>query len=118
MIGNKTHASLLIAILLCPTIAGCIGSEKIKKNEPLTELVIVSFYIKSDYENIDENPQSLADYMFEKLNYDVSLYSVDSEEHDWKPSGLEMLTLHLWTAELLGSVGSNMAWMQWPQMRI
>ena len=77
MIGNKTHASLLIAILLCSTIAGCIGSED-KENEPLAELVI-AYEVKADYENIDENPQLLADYLEEALGVDVELYNVDSE---------------------------------------
>ena len=73
---NKMPASLLIGILLCSTIAGCIGTND-EETENLGELV-VAFEIKADYDNIDENPQILADYLSEKLNYDVSLYSVDS----------------------------------------
>ena len=69
---NKMPASLLIGILLCSTIAGCIGTND-EEAENLGELV-VAFEIKADYENIDENPQILADYLSEKLNYDVSLY--------------------------------------------
>ena len=105
MIGNKTHASLLIAILLCSTIAGCIGSED-KENEPLTELVI-AFEVKSDYENIDENPQSLADYLSEKLNYDVSLYSVDSE-------GAMIEALRFGNADI-ALMDGGAAWVGWQQ---
>ncbi len=39
MIGNKTNTSLLIGILLCSTIAGCIGTED-EETEPLGELVV------------------------------------------------------------------------------
>ena len=105
MIGNKTHASLLIGILLCSTISGCIGSEE-EENEPLTELVI-AFEIKADYENIDENPQSLADYLSEKLNYDVSLYSVDSE-------GAMIEALRFGNADI-ALMDGGAAWVGWQQ---
>lgn len=35
--------------------------------------------MKADYENIDENPQLLADYLSDVLDIPVELYSVDSE---------------------------------------
>ena len=105
MIGNKTHASLLIGILLCSTIAGCIGSDD-EGNEPLTELVI-AFEIKADYENIDENPQIFADYLSQKLNYDVSLYSVDSE-------GAMIEALRFGNADI-ALMDGGAAWVGWQQ---
>ena len=41
--------------------------------------LVIAFEVQADYENIDENPQILADYLSEKMNYDVTLYSVSSE---------------------------------------
>ena len=105
MIGNKTHASLLIGILLCSTIAGCIGSDD-EGNEPLTELVI-AFEIKADYENIDENPQIFADYLSQKLNYDISLYSVDSE-------GAMIEALRFGNADI-ALMDGGAAWVGWQQ---
>ena len=105
MNGNKTLASLLIGILLCSTIVGCIGSDD-GENEPLTELVI-AFEIKADYENIDENPQIFADYLSQKLNYDVSLYSVDSE-------GAMIEALRFGNADIALMDGGS-AWVGWQQ---
>ena len=105
MIGNKTNTSLLIGILLCSTIAGCIGTED-EETEPLGELV-VAFEIKADYENIDENPQILADYLSEKLNYDVSLYSVDSE-------GAMIEALRFGNADI-ALMDGGAAWVGWQQ---
>tara|TARA_B100000678_G_C18214474_1_gene504737 strand:+ start:230 stop:2311 length:2082 start_codon:yes stop_codon:yes gene_type:complete len=96
---------LLIGILLCSTIAGCIGSED-QETEPLGELV-VAFEIKADYENIDENPQILADYLSEKLNYDVSLYSVDSE-------GAMIEALRFGNADI-ALMDGGAAWVGWQQ---
>ena len=105
MFGNKTHANLLIGILLCSTIAGCIGTDD-QETEPLGELV-VAFEIKADYENIDENPQILADYLSEKLNYDVSLYSVDSE-------GAMIEALRFGNADI-ALMDGGAAWVGWQQ---
>ena len=102
---NKMPASLLIGILLCSTIAGCIGTND-EETENLGELV-VAFEIKADYENIDENPQILADYLSEKLNYDVSLYSVDSE-------GAMIEALRFGNADI-ALMDGGAAWVGWQQ---
>ena len=34
--------------------------------------LVIAFEVQADYENIDENPQILADYLSEKMNYDVT----------------------------------------------
>ena len=46
---------------------------------PTIDTIRIAFEVKADYENIDENPQLLADYLEETLGVDVELYSVDSE---------------------------------------
>ena len=57
-------------------------SDKYTINEtvsPTVDQIRIAFEVKADYENIDENPQLLADYLEEVLGVDVELYSVDSE---------------------------------------
>ena len=41
----------------------------------------IAYEVKSDYENIDENPQLLADYLEDVLGVDVELYNVDAAHH-------------------------------------
>ena len=74
MNGKTTTAYLLMTLMVCSTLAGCAGDDE----EPLDSLVI-AYEVKDDYENTDENPQSFADYLADELNYEVTLYSVDSE---------------------------------------
>jgi len=74
--NTKKIVTCLISILFLTTaLAGCLNNND---DDKLGSLVI-AYEIQSDYDNIDENPQQLADYLSEELNYDVSLYSVDSE---------------------------------------
>ena len=57
-------------------------SDKFTINEtasPTIDQIRIAFEVKADYENIDENPQLLADYLEETLGVDVELYSVESE---------------------------------------
>ncbi|MBM47373.1 MAG: hypothetical protein CMA54_02930 [Euryarchaeota archaeon] len=79
---NKTFANLMIGIMLCSFLTGCSGTEDAGTEDdvidPEQELVI-AFEVKADYENIDENPRILADYLEDALGVDVELYSVDSE---------------------------------------
>ena len=57
-------------------------SDKYTINEtvsPSVDKIRLAYEVKADYENIDENPQLLADYLEEALGVDVELYNVDSE---------------------------------------
>ena len=57
-------------------LSGCIGNDS--EDDSLGTLVI-AYEIKDNLDNLDSNPQLFAEYLSEKLNYDVSLFSVDSE---------------------------------------
>ncbi len=102
---NKTVATLLIGIMLCSILAGCSGTDD-DVIDPEGELVI-AFEVKADYENIDENPQSLADYLATELNYEVSLYSVDSE-------GAMLEALRFGNADI-ALMDGGAAWVGWQQ---
>ena len=102
---KKTLASLIVGILICSTLAGCTGNDGVETDSK-GELVI-AFEVKSDYENIDENPQQLADYLAEELNYEVSLYSVDSE-------GAMLEALRFGNADI-ALMDGGAAWVGWQQ---
>ena len=57
--------------------------------------------------NIDENPQLLADYLAEKMNYQVSLYNVDSE-------GAMIEALRFGNADI-AIMDGGAAWVGWQQ---
>ena len=102
MIRNKTTASLMIVIMLCSTLSGCAGDDE----EPLDSLVI-AYEVKDDYENTDENPQLFADYLSNELNYDVTLYSVDSD-------GAMIEALRFGNADI-ALMDGGAAWVGWQQ---
>lgn len=105
MMNNKKLVSSLITMLFVTTaLAGCLDNNE--EEETLGSFVI-AYEIQSDYENIDENPQQLADYFSEKLNYDVSLYSVDSE-------GAMIEALRFGNADI-AIMDGGAAWVGWQQ---
>ena len=102
MNGRKTVAGLMIVLMICTSLAGCAGEDE----EPIDTLVI-AYEVRDDYVNIDENPQSFADYLAEKLNYDVTLYNVDSE-------GAMLEALRFGNADIALMDGGS-AWVGWQQ---
>ena len=102
MNGKTTTAYLLMTLMVCSSLAGCAGDDE----EPLDSLVI-AYEVKDDYENTDENPQSFADYLADELNYEVTLYSVDSE-------GAMIEALRFGTADI-ALMDGGAAWVGWQQ---
>ena len=43
------------------------------------DAINIPFKVKEDYENPDENPQVMADYLAKELDMDVKLYPITSE---------------------------------------
>ena len=70
---SKSKALLINLLLITCGLSGCMGGEN---QEETQGSLVIAFEVQADYENIDENPQILADYLSEKMNYDVTLYSV------------------------------------------
>jgi len=104
MVNSKTVAILITSILIMTYVSGCIGNDS--DDDSLGTLVI-AFEIKDNLDNIDSNPQLFAEYLSEKLNYDVSLFSVDSE-------GAMVEALRFGNADIaLMDVGA--AWVGWQQ---
>ena len=84
--------------------SGCMGGEN---QEETQGSLVIAFEVQADYENIDENPQILADYLSEKMNYDVTLYSVSSE-------GAMSEALRFGNADIAIMDGGS-AWVGWQQ---
>ena len=81
---------LMIILIVCSVFAGCTGTtdettdttvtdgsdttDTTNTTDTVTELpqLKIAYSVQDDYENIDENPQRLADYLGTKLNMDVS----------------------------------------------
>ena len=70
---SRLIASTLIGIILFSTLAGCLDTEEDEN------VIIIAYEVKQDYENPDENPQVMADYLAAELDMDVELYPVSSE---------------------------------------
>ena len=105
MDDKKMMTYLISMLFLTTALAGCLDNND-EKDGKLGSLII-AYEIQSDYDNIDENPQQLADYLTEKLNYDVSLYSVDSE-------GAMIEALRFGNADI-GIMDGGAAWVGWQQ---
>ena len=100
----KSNAMTVIFLLISCLLSGCVGDE-IQDEKDGT--LVIAFEVQADYENIDENPQILADYLSEKMNYDVTLYSVSSE-------GAMIEALRFGNADVAIMDGGS-AWVGWQQ---
>ncbi len=100
----KSKALLINLLLITCVLSGCMGGEN---QEETQGSLVIAFEVQADYENIDENPQILADYLSEKMNYDVTLYSVSSE-------GAMIEALRFGNADIAIMDGGS-AWVGWQQ---
>ena len=104
MLEEKKMAGFMMILMISASLAGCAGDDN--EADPIDTLVI-AYEVRDDYVNIDENPQSFADYLSEVLNYDVSLYNVDSE-------GAMLEALRFGNADIALMDGGS-AWVGWQQ---
>ena len=122
-IGKEIFMAILI---VCSVFAGCTGTDEDTvvedstnttttdntttndtTTDPVLEKLNIAYSVQDDYENIDENPQRLADYLSAKLTMDVSLYPIDSE-------GAALEALRFGNAHLAFMDGGS-AWVGWQQ---
>jgi len=71
MMRRKTITGLIIGLLICTTLSGCLGPEE--------EKIRIAFKTQDDYDNPDANPQRLADFIAEQTGMDVELYPISSD---------------------------------------
>lgn len=107
------RALALTLIMLSCAAAGCLGIEQsdddVIGSVPL-ETLVIAYEVRDDYTNVDENPQALADYLSEKLNYDVSIYNVNSE-------GAMIEALRFGNADI-AIMDGGAAWVGWQQYNL
>ena len=104
MANVKLDAILITSILIMTLVSGCIGNES---EEGSLGTLVIAYEIKDNLDNLDSNPQLFAEYLSEKLNYDVSLFSVDSE-------GAMVEALRFGNADI-ALMDAGAAWVGWQQ---
>ena len=85
-------------------VSGCISNDS---DEGSLGTLVIAYEIKDNLDNIDSNPQVFAEYLSEKLNYDISLFSVDSE-------GAMVEALRFGNADI-ALMDAGAAWVGWQQ---
>jgi melanoma-associated antigen p97 len=107
---RKILKSIAIStLLLTGLLAGCLDSVTPPDSDDIDgkETLIIAYEVKDDYDNPDENPQILADYLSEELDMEVSLYPISSE-------GAIIEALRFGHADIAFMDGAA-AWMGWQQ---
>ena len=65
---KKTSVFALAMLFVFTSFTGCLDSDDgVTKKEKL----IIAYEVKEDYENLDDNPQRMADYLAKELDMDV-----------------------------------------------
>ncbi len=99
MIRQKTITGVILGLLICTALSGCLEPEK--------EKIRIAFKTQDDYDNPDANPQRLADFIAHQTGMEVELYPISSDV-----AAIEALRFgHADVAVLDG--GS--AWLAWQQ---
>ena len=101
---KKTSVFALAMLFIFTSFTGCLDSDdEVTKKEKL----IIAYEVKEDYENLDANPQVMADYLAKELDMDVELYPITSE-------GAIIEALRFGNAHIAFMDGAA-AWVGWQQ---
>ncbi len=100
----KKSVSLGLAMLfVMTTFTGCLSEDETTQKEKF----IIAYEVKEDYDNPDDNPQVMADYLAKELDMDVELYPITSE-------GAIIEALRFGNAHIAFMDGAA-AWVGWKQ---
>ena len=102
---QKTAVFGLAFLFVMTAFTGCLSSDD--EEETQKEKFIIAYEVKEDYENPDENPQVMADYLAAELDMDVELYPITSE-------GAIIEALRFGNAHIAFMDGAA-AWIGWQQ---
>ena len=102
---QKTAVFGLAFLFVMTAFTGCLSSDD--DEETQKEKFIIAYEVKEDYENPDENPQVMADYLAAELDMDVELYPITSE-------GAIIEALRFGNAHIAFMDGAA-AWIGWQQ---
>jgi len=101
---KKTTVAGLAFLFIMTGFTGCLNGDE---EEVIKEKFIIAYEVKEDYENPDENPQIMADYLAKELDMDVELYPITSE-------GAIIEALRFGNAHIAFMDGAA-AWVGWQQ---
>jgi len=101
---KKTNTYVLAMLFVFTGFTGCLGGDDEVTEK---EKFIIAYEVKEDYENPDENPQVMADYLAKELDMDVELYPITSE-------GAIIEALRFGNAHIAFMDGAA-AWVGWQQ---
>ena len=101
---QKTNVFVLAMLFAFTGFTGCLGGDDEVTEK---EKFIIAYEVKEDYENPDENPQVMADYLAKELDMDVELYPITSE-------GAIIEALRFGNAHIAFMDGAA-AWVGWQQ---
>ena len=100
MIIQKSISMIITFLILLSMHSGCLGSDEDK-------IIRIAFKTQDDYEDVEANPQALADFVAQQSGWDVEIYPISSDV-----AAIEALRFgHADIAFLDG--GS--AWLSWQQ---
>ena len=102
--SEKTNVFALAMLFVFAGFTGCLGGDDEVTEK---EKFIIAYEVKEDYENPDENPQIMADYLAKVLDMDVELYPITSE-------GAIIEALRFGNAHIAFMDGAA-AWVGWQQ---
>ena len=102
---QKSAVIGLAMLFVMTAFTGCLSSDD--DEETQKEKFIIAYEVKDDYENPDENPQVMADYLAKELDMDVELYPITSE-------GAIIESLRFGNAHIAFMDGAA-AWIGWQQ---
>ena len=102
---GKTSVIALAMMFVLTGFTGCLDSEE--EEETPKEKFIIAYEVKDDYENPDENPQIMADYLANELDMNDEIYPITSE-------GAIIEALRFGNAHIAFMDGAA-AWIGWQQ---
>ena len=78
---KKTSVFALAMLFVFTSFTGCLGGDDDDDttSTSYSEDLIIAYEVKDDYENPDENPQIMADYLTNELEMNVKLYPFTSD---------------------------------------
>ena len=107
--NRNLTATMLITLLLAACVPGCLFSPGVDYTTCSDDdnCLKIAFEVKEEYQNIDENPQKLADRLGELMGQEVEIYPVNS-----KAATIE--ALRFGNADI-GFLDGGAAWLSWQQ---
>ena len=102
--GASAHA--LVLILLASSLSGCTSTGN-GSEEGIRESLVIAYEISPGIESLEGNPQLLADHLSESTNFDVSVFTVNSE--------VAMIEALRFGNADVAMMDSGTAWIGWKQ---